>query len=95
MSFTRKVYHCRKSQALWLLKKWSPSSPAVVLPAAATSVSKKKIARDETLDSDSDEVENFEESDTDIVPMSEDSSSIIDDDNDLLPTDILRSNWEL
>ena len=58
-------------------------------------MSKKKIARDETLDSDSDEVENFEESDTDIVAMSEDSSSIIDDDNDLLPTDILRSNWEL
>ena len=68
--------------------------PAVVLPAAATSGSKKKIARDETLDSDSDEIENFEESDTDIDVMSEGDSSIIDDDNDLLPTDILRSNWE-
>ena len=66
----------------------------MVLPAAATSVSKKKIARDETLDSDSDEIENFEESDTDIDVMSEGDSSIIDDDNDLLPTDILRSNWE-
>ena len=58
-------------------------------------MSKKKIARDETLDSDSDEIENFEENDTDIVAMSEGGSSIIDDDNDLLPTDILRSNWEL
>ena len=53
------------------------------------------MARDETLDSDSDEIEDFEESDTDIVAMSEGGSSIIDDDNDLLPTDILRSNWEL
>ena len=65
----------------------------MVLPAAAaTHVSKKKVARDEASDSDSDEIESFEESDTDIDVISESNSSIIDDDNDdFIPTDILRS----
>ena len=66
----------------------------MVLPAAATCVSKKKVARDKT-ESDSDEIESFEESDTDMDVIPESDSSIIDDDNDdLIPTDILRSTWE-
>ena len=70
--------------------------PVMVLPAAATThVSKKKVARDETSDSDSDEIESFEEIDTDMDVISESDTSIIDDDNDdLIPTDILRSTWE-
>ena len=69
----------------------------MVLPvaAAATRVSKKKVARDEASDSGSDEIESFEESDTDIDVISESNSSITDDDNDdFIPTDILRSTWE-
>ena len=62
----------------------------MVLPAAATCVSKKKVARDET----SDEIQSFEESDTDMDVTSESDSSIIDDDNDLIPTGILTSTWE-
>ena len=66
----------------------------MVLPAAAaaTRVSKKNVARDEASDSGSDEIESFEESDTDIDVISESNSSITDDDNDdFIPTDILRS----
>ena len=63
---------------------------SMVLPAAATCVSKKKVARDET----SDEIQSFEESDTDMDVTSESDSSIIDDDNDLIPTGILTSTWE-
>ena len=56
-----------------------------VLPAAATRrVSKKKVAKDETSDSNSDEIESFEESDTDMDVTSESNSSIIDDDNDVI-----------
>ena len=67
----------------------------MVLPAAATCVSKKKVARDETSESDSDESESFEESDTDMDVIPESDSSIIADDNDdLIPTDIIRSPWE-
>ena len=62
----------------------------MVLPAAATCVSKKKVARDET----SDEIQSFEESDTGMDVTSESDSSIIDDDNDLIPTGILTSTWE-
>ena len=70
--------------------------PVMVLPAAATTcVSKKKVAKDETSDIDSDEIESFEESDTCMDVISESNSSIIDDNNDdLIPTDILRSTWE-
>ena len=66
----------------------------MVLPAAAaaTRVSKKKVARDEASDSGSDEIESSEKSDTDIDVISESNSSITDDDNDdFIPTDILRS----
>ena len=67
----------------------------MVLPAAATTcMSKKKVTRDETSDSDSDEIESFEESDTGMDVICESNNSIIDDDNDLIPTDILRSTWE-
>ena len=67
----------------------------MVLPAAATCVSKKKVAGDETSESDSDEIESFEESDTDMDVIPESDSSIIADDNDdLIPTDIIRSPWE-
>ena len=45
-------------------------------------MSKKKVARDETLESDIDEIESFEESDTNMDVISESGSSIIDDDND-------------
>ena len=58
-------------------------------------MSKKKVARDETSESDSDEIESFEESDTDMDVIPESDSSIIADDNDdLIPTDIIRSPWE-
>ena len=59
--------------------------PVTVLPAAATRrVSKKKVAKDETSDSNSDEIESFEENDTDMDVTSESNSSIIDDDNDVI-----------
>ena len=68
----------------------------MVLQAAATTcVPKKKVAMDETSESDSDEIESFEESGTDMDVIPESNSSIIDDDNDdLILTDILRSTWE-
>ena len=67
----------------------------MVLPAAATCVSKKKVAMDETSGSDSDEIESFEESGTDMDVISESNSSIIDEDNDdLILADIFRSTWE-
>ena len=53
-------------------------------------MSKNKVARDET----SDEIQSFEESDTDMDVTYESDSSIIDDDNDLIPTGILTSTWE-
>ena len=67
--------------------------PVMVLPAATTTcVFKKKVARDEISDSGNDEIESCEESDTEMDVISESDSSIIDDDNDdLIPTDILRS----
>ena len=67
----------------------------VLPPAATTCVSKKKVAMDETSEGDSDEIESFEESDTDMAVVPEKDSSIIDDDNDdLIPIDILKSTWE-
>ena len=68
----------------------------MVLQAAATTcVPKKKVAMDETSESDSDEIESFEESGTDMDVIPESNSSIIDDDNDdLILTDILRSTRE-
>ena len=70
--------------------------PVMVLPAAATTcVCKKKLARDETSDIGSDEIESFEESDTGMGVISESHGSINDHENDeLILTDILRSTWE-
>ena len=70
--------------------------PVMVLPAAATTcVCKKKLARDETSDIGSDEIESFEESDAGMGVISESHGSINDHENDdLILTDILRSTWE-
>ena len=54
-------------------------------------MSKKKVARDETLESDIDEIESFEESDTNMDVISESGSSIIDDDND----DLIEENGDV
>ena len=54
-------------------------------------MSKKKVARDETLESDIDEIESFEESGTNMDVISESGSSIIDDDND----DLIEENGDV
>ena len=54
-------------------------------------MSKKKVARDEALESDIDEIESFEESDTNMDVISESRSSIIDDDND----DLIEENGDV